>query len=184
MLYICHTYPKICVSFLNTAYRKSTPTAPAKRQTFRRRRDDRNYSLPRRIFFRSLQPGIAGWAPVWMQGWSNLASLTGGAVTVSAAEVQDGGRPAEAAVATRDMDELLAIRTHFSPCLARTHHAHSTPWTPRAATAPTRRPASCRRLLHWVNLRRERFVRSGPMNPQWLPVQIPGGGSAPIRDPS
>ena len=39
----------------------------------------------------------------------------------SAARAQGGGLPAEAAVATRDMDELLAIRTPLSSRLARTH---------------------------------------------------------------
>ena len=43
----------------------------------------------------------------------------------SAAGAQDGGRPAEAAVATRDMDELLSIRTHLSRGLARTHEART-----------------------------------------------------------
>jgi hypothetical protein len=47
----------------------------------------------------------------------------------------------------------------------------STRWTPRAVTAARRRPASCRRLLHWVNPRRGRIIRTGPLNPNLPPLQ-------------
>ena len=39
----------------------------------------------------------------------------------------------------------------------------STPWTPRAVVGAPRSAARCRRLLQWVNLRREPFVRASPL---------------------
>jgi hypothetical protein len=44
---------------------------------------------------------------------------------VGSAGAQDGERPAEAAVVTSNMDDLLSIRTHLSPRLAGTHDART-----------------------------------------------------------
>ncbi len=45
-----------------------------------------------------------------------------------------------------------------------------TPWRPRAAVVARRWPSTSRRLLHWVNLRHERFVPTSPLNPNLPPL--------------
>ena len=55
-----------------------------------------------------------------MQGLPNLARLTRPRRRGQRAEA-DGGRPAEATVVTRDMDELLSTRAHLSRGFAGTH---------------------------------------------------------------
>jgi len=60
-----------------------------------------------------------------MQGYSNLASLTIGAVAESAAGAHDGGRPAEAAVVTREIAKLPVIWTHLFRRLERKHATHT-----------------------------------------------------------
>jgi hypothetical protein len=44
---------------------------------------------------------------------------------VGSAGAQDGGRPAQAAVVTSNLDDLFSIRTHLSPRLAGTHDART-----------------------------------------------------------